>query len=220
MRSSEMAWNAQRSRERIAKFNNQFVASSVVVEDFATQYRPRILKEAGRSGAGAETQVKDLPYGRAVLTDGVHIYANLMDFNSNYAGQNSESEANQKRAMQFLHLHYGASDRLVTTFEIQRVDYHSARLHAVVLSPTDDEHERVLKAVAFANSFVEMVQRTNEMFGGRYSTQVRIGIDTGMARHLCVVLGCAEMRVFDVQQVQPSLSPRNCRPSATEPKLP
>lgn len=174
-----MAWNAQRSRERIAKFNSQFVASGVVVEDFATQYRARILKEAGTFSDGRETQVKDLPYGRAVLTDGVHIYANLMDFNSAYAGQSSESEASQKRAMQFLHLHYGASDRLVSTFEIQRVDYHSARLHAVVLAPTDSEHERVLKAVAFANSFVEMVQRTNQMFGGRYSTQVRIGIDSG-----------------------------------------
>ncbi|MGN6424291.1 MAG: hypothetical protein ACTHLA_13370 [Asticcacaulis sp.] len=176
-----MAWNAQRSRERIAKFNNQFVASSVVVEDFATQYRPRILKETRQEGGGSGIKVTALPYGRAVLTDGVHIYANLMDFNTTYADQNSENEASQRRAMQFLHLHYGASDRLVSTFEIQRVDYHSARLHAVVLSPTGDEHERVLKAVAFANSFVEMVRRTNELFGGRYSTQVRIGIDTGKA---------------------------------------
>lgn len=71
---------------------------------------------------------------------------------------------------------------MVEEFEAQRVDFHGPRLHAVVVTPTGDERQRVLRAVAFAVTLKETIEAAGRDFGGsRLRTQVRIGIDTGRA---------------------------------------
>jgi class 3 adenylate cyclase len=161
--------------------------ATIDVQDFERDYLPRraqFLAEARRTkDAATENPILALPYNRAILTHGVHIYANLLNFNDQLVEDGSETERTQKRAMQFLHLHYGACDRLIEAFELQRVDFHGGRLHAVVLTPAgrSREHERVAKGVAFANALRNLVARSNERFGGRYRTELRIGIDTGAA---------------------------------------
>lgn len=178
-----MAWNAERAQARIARLQQEIPARTVMVEDFATEYLPRRAKLLAETSGSPGTRIGALPYKEAVLTNGVHVYVNLMDFADQLAESANETEANQRHALQFLHLHYGACDRLVDAFEIQRVDFHAARLHAVVLAPTgrESERERVVRAVALAYALREMIAENNRRFSGRFSTRVRIGIDTGEA---------------------------------------
>lgn len=181
-----MAWSHGKSQSRIEKFRNDLPINDVVVEQFSEYYSRRTiqLREALRTDPNTRTDpILDLKYNRAVVTDGTHIYVNLMDFNAQMFGGGASSENVQKKALEFLHLHYGASDRLVQDFGIQRVDYHGHRLHAVVLTPEGDAHrgERIMKALAFAEAFIKLVETNNELYSGRYRTDVRIGIDDGKA---------------------------------------
>lgn len=181
-----MAWDEERSRDRIREFRARQPTVSITVEDFQSYFserRPSISKALLENSAARTDPILNLPYNKAVNTVGVHVYASLLEFDNQLTDTLRETEASHERALQFLHVHYGACDRLIAAFGIQRVDFHGHRLHAVVLTPEGANHAktRALKAVAFANAFLQLVVRQAELFGGRFRTGVAIGIDSGPA---------------------------------------
>lgn len=180
-----MTWDKDRSLARIRTFKANVPEGGIEIEDFADEYLPRRRAELAKVQLLTEASaaaIVNIPRNRAILTNGVHIYAHLIAFGSQLSSER-ETEASFRRALQFLHLHYGACDRLITAFGLQRVDFHGARLHAVVMSPAgpDKEVERIARALAFARAFEAMVERTGRRFGGRFRTDVSIGIDCGKA---------------------------------------
>ncbi|KMO36534.1 guanylate cyclase [Methylobacterium variabile] len=180
-----MAWDLNRSRTRIARFMSTVPQSAVDVRTFDQAYlsqRTRDTQARGKRLGLDEAPIFALPRDRAIVVDGVHVYAQLLDYHDQIQEQGHETEASHKRVLQFLHLHYSATDRVVEEFEAQRVDYHGPRLHAVLVTPTGDERQRVLRAVAFAVALKETIEAAGRNFGGaRLRTRVRIGIDTGRA---------------------------------------
>ena len=180
-----MAWDLFRSRSRIARFMTTVPQSAIDVRTFDQAYlaqRVRDVQARGKKLGLDEATIFAVPRNRAILVDGVHVYAQLLDYHDQMQDQGRETEGSHKRVLQFLHLHYSASDRIVEQFEAQRVDYHGPRLHAVLLTPVGDERQRVLRAVAFAVALKETVEAAGQNIGGaRLRTRVRIGIDTGLA---------------------------------------
>lgn len=179
-----MSWNATRARQRINRFIGTVPEGDIQVESF-TQFliETRLAKaHLGLADVRAGKALVQIPRNRAITTHAVHVYANLIDFNSVLVDAGRETEASHRRALEFLHTHYGACDTLIDSFELQRVDFHGPRLHAVVLAPEGDgqEGDRVRKAVAFAAAFREMVERLGEDYP-EFKTGVRIGIDSGPA---------------------------------------
>ncbi|UYY79574.1 adenylate/guanylate cyclase domain-containing protein [Sphingomonas sp. R1] len=179
-----MAWEEARARARIEKFIASVPQGDIVVEDFA---RYLMENRAVKASAGVRDQVTgesllNIPRNRAITTHGVHVYANLVDFNDVLVDAGRETEASHRRAFEFLHAHYSACDTLIAEFELQRVDFHGPRLHAVVLTPEGGtgEAERVRKAISFSAAFREMVDRLGAEYP-EFRTRVRIGIDSGPA---------------------------------------
>jgi class 3 adenylate cyclase len=177
-----MAWNRDRSLARIQKFKDSVPQGDIVVEDFAQYLNERRVMKASGVIADEKMAILRVPRNRAITTHGVHVYANLIDFNGVLEDAGRETEASHKRALEFLHTHYSACDALIDEFEIQRVDFHGSRLHAVVLTPEGQHFEptRIRKAISFAAAFREMVARLSVDFP-EFETGVRIGIDSGPA---------------------------------------
>ena len=180
-----MSWNRERAVTRIDRLMANIPASSVGVEDFSEQYYPRRLHERQTASVLGESQgppILRLPYQSALLVEGVHVYANLINFNDHLMEDGRETEASHRRTLQFLNLHYAACDALVEEFDIQRVDYHGARLHAVVATPVgaDQAGARAIRAVAFAEALMRLMEEANRSLAeGRLGSSVRIGIDSG-----------------------------------------
>jgi class 3 adenylate cyclase len=177
-----MAWTEEKAKERIRRFMQSVPQGNIVVEDFRSYLTERTLAKGFAVDAAVTASLVDIPRNRAITTNAVHIYANLVDFNAVLTDAGRETEASHRRALEFLHAHYGACDALIDEFELQRVDFHGARLHAVVLSPEGLENEgrRVEIAVAFAAAFRKMVERLGQDHF-EFATGVRIGIDSGPA---------------------------------------
>lgn len=179
-----MAWNEGTARERIRGLIASVPQADIVVEDFLrfSQERSVTMAKAGMSRSEPGSLVR-IPRNRAITTHAVHVYANLIGFNDQLMDAGRETEGSHERSLQFLHAHYSACHELIARFDLQRVDFHGSRLHAVVLTPIgeDREGERIAKAIAFAAAFREMVARTSERYGPQFQTGVRIGIDSGPA---------------------------------------
>ncbi len=180
-----MSWNEQTALERINRMMGTVPAGAIEVADFAPYYegRERLNAEARRRGEMPSEPIWYVSRNRAVTTHGVHVYANLIDYNDRLVESGQETEASHERALQLLHMLYGAGDELIATFGINRVDYHGSRLHAVVLTPTglENEVERIEKAIGFAAAFRRMADLVAGRYGEGYRTRVRIGIDSGPA---------------------------------------
>lgn len=180
-----MSWDRARANTRIKRLIKSIPKTDVTVERFADHYFPRRQQErvvAKSKGESSGPLILKLPYRSAVLVDGVHVYANLVDFNDFLAENDVESEESHQRALQFLHLHYAACDALVNEFDLQRVDYHGSRLHALVLTPTGPENSgaRAVRAVAFAEALERLIDVVNNQIGtGRFESRLRVGIDCG-----------------------------------------
>ena len=177
-----MAWEEDRARGRIRKFMDSVPQGEIKVEDFRTFISEARMQKASFADASVKAGLIDIPRNRAITTDAVHIYANLTGFNDVLTDAGRETEASHRRALEFLHAHYRACDELIDKFDMQRVDFHGPRLHAVVLSPEgkENEGERVRVAVSFAAAFREMVERLGDDHP-EFRTAVCIGIDSGPA---------------------------------------
>lgn len=177
-----MAWNEDRARARIRDFIGSVPEGDIRVEDFQAFLSESRMQRGVFADASVRAALVDIPRNRAITTDAVHVYANLVDFNDVLIEAGRETEASHRRALEFLHLHYRGCDELIDQFEMQRVDFHGSRLHAVVLTPlgAENEGERVRIAVAFAAAFREMVERLGDDYP-QFKTRVCIGVDSGPA---------------------------------------
>jgi class 3 adenylate cyclase len=188
-----MAWNYERAWTRVGDLINQ--RPSVFVEDI--EQRRRFLSEARATSLSARDALISIPRDRAVTVDGVHVYARLSNYDDYRLENGAETEASHKRAMAFLHLLYGAMDRVVQDFGAQRIDYHGARLHCVVVDPLDNEAARVLKALALAQALQGLVRLANqEIARFDYDPRLKIGIDTGKCVAINDGKGCEQEPLF------------------------
>ncbi|MBY5814460.1 guanylate cyclase [Rhizobium leguminosarum] len=168
----DMAWDRIRSGDRIQKALQTVPTTAVGVEAFearAQQFHNPLLR---------------LPQNMAVLVDGAHVYIQLTDYNSVLQDAKRETSARNRRALQFLHIHYSACDSIIRDFGAQRVDFHGSRLHAVVATPPGKANERlrVERAIEMAQAIARMVDVTGQrVHRGEFQTGTRIGIDTGIA---------------------------------------
>ena len=180
-----VSWSETRARSRITQLQTSAPAAAIDVRDYNAflAERTSMRDQARARGQQFNEPIFAVPPNRAILTHGVHVYANLTAFNDRLIENGQETEASHRRSMQFLHGHYEACDRLIASFGIQRVDFHGGRLHSVVLVPTGPQNEadRLQLALAFAAALRDMVARLSDRYGGEFQTGVRIGIDTGPA---------------------------------------
>lgn len=179
-----LPWSSQAAADRIRRHIQSAPESDISVENFGDFMRNRrLLLEASGLLGGKQEPIWSVSPNKAVTTHGVHVYANLQRFNDVLLEQGRETAASHERAMQFLHLYFSAADALIASFDIQRVDFHGSRLHAVVLTPEgeDREAERIEKALAFSSALIELVRRAGDRYGQEFRTDVRIGVDSGPA---------------------------------------
>lgn len=179
-------WDRTRSLERISRLRRSVPRGSVTVREFgkafADERRKRIVEAKARSPSFSEDLIFDVKPSEAVLVDGVHVYVHLVDFHEQILDASNETEEGHRRLLQTLHVHYTACDAIAEEFEAQRVDYHGARMHAVIVTPADDEAGRLERAFRFADALKRTIEEIGETLSrGRYRTRVRIGIDSGPA---------------------------------------
>ena len=177
-----MSWNADRARQRIDKFITEVPEGAIAVQRFSDYRDDRLMKaRAGQMLREKAGQI-EIPRNRVIETHGVHVYANLMDFNAVLEGIGVETEASHRRALELLNAHYSACDVLTDQYGLQRVDFHGSRLHAVVIEPVgnDREAERIEVAIAFSAAFRRLVAQLGRRHP-EFETRVRIGIDSGPA---------------------------------------
>jgi class 3 adenylate cyclase len=181
-----MSWNYNRARERILRFDSQ--APVVRVEKFDTEYMPRLLREQAfarnlGSAARESPALYDLPNGAAILVDTAHVYVRALSYDEVRLEQGRETEASHARALAFLGLLYGAGDRVVDGAGAQRVDFHGARLHAVVAEPggTEGLIARVATALALAEDMMALARAAGQEIArdARFPLRFRVGIDVG-----------------------------------------
>jgi class 3 adenylate cyclase len=183
----EMSWSRHQSLHRIRSFRATAPAASISLRSFDLSYmtaRAAAIQATMRAGAKSEPLIFDVPPDAAIQVEGVHVYIQLLDFAAAMTERERETEASHRRVLSMLHLNYAACDQVAEEFEAQRVDFHGARMHAVIISPPGpgSERERAERALAFADAAkraIEEVGRTTE--NGRYSTRVRVGLDSGSA---------------------------------------
>lgn len=177
-----MTWNIDRARKRVAGLLE--TVPQVMVESYS-DYLPRVLAEneiRKKQTLPTKRPLVDLPPTRAVLVDTVQVYATLVNYENFRLKEGRETEESHAEALAFLHLHYGACDRVIEGLSAQRVDFHGARVHAVVIEPSGAENarERVLEGLDLAQQIMTLSALANsELGGGRYAAQFRIGIDAG-----------------------------------------
>lgn len=177
-----MNWSYARAHSRIMGFTND--APQIVVERFDRDFGSRLREIRARSGRGETTgrPLYNLPEGVAVVVDSVHVYVNLINYDEQRLDQGRETETSHKRALAFLHHHYAALDRVVEDAGAQRVDFHGARLHAVIVEPAGEENaqERVARGLRLALDMIALSNAADRTFrDGSYSARFRVGIDAG-----------------------------------------
>ncbi|TNE65830.1 MAG: guanylate cyclase [Alphaproteobacteria bacterium] len=179
-----MPWDAAVATARINTAIQNAPRASFMVENynagFMARFQVRNAAHLASTGKALKSALVDLPHNQAVLVDGVHIYANLINFGSILIDKDGETSRSHERALQFLHTYYSAFDRLISQRGAIRVDFHGARLHAVIIEPFDDEARRIQAAIELSQEFKMLADRVNdEFFGGREPASLRVGIDSG-----------------------------------------
>ncbi|MBB2674934.1 UNVERIFIED_ORG: hypothetical protein GGE44_004516 [Rhizobium esperanzae] len=180
-----MAWSKERSRQRIQKFYADAPSTAVSIDNFDDFYRTARAKAIqGRLKLDGvrESPLDNIPLRTAVVVDGVHVYIQMMDFASAMIDAERETEGSHQRVLSMLHLHYSVCDEIAESFEAQRVDFHGARMHAVIATPVGPAlaAERAERAIAFADAVTKAIKEASRITAnGRYSTRIRAGLDSG-----------------------------------------
>jgi class 3 adenylate cyclase len=178
-----MSWNYERSTRRIKEHLNTvpyFDSGITLAQDRAFRIEAREKGFMDR-----------LSTRRAFTVEGAHLYGQLLDFNSLASNpQGEETDESHRRLLQFLDLYYQLWDQIVDANAAERVDYHVARMHAVVTDPQGNPLGQVQKAYALAAHLAESARRIGELLG--ISVRIRFGIDQG--RCLAMTTGRAHDR--------------------------
>lgn len=159
-------------------------APQIRVERFDSELSWR-LREVRARGGRVEDPARplyNLPEGVAVVADSVHVYVNLVNYDEKRLDQGRETELSHKRALAFLHHHYAALDRVVEDAGAQRVDFHGARLHAVIVEPAGEAgaQERIARGLRLALDMIALANAADQsLLDGAYAAQFRVGMDAG-----------------------------------------
>lgn len=181
-----MSWNHARARDRIRRFESQ--APAVRVERFETEYLPRLLRERDFAKAMGSTArdappLYDLPEGAAVLVDTAQVYVRAISYDDVRLEGGRETPVSHARGLAFLGLLYGAGDRVVEGVGAQRVDFHGARMHAVVAEPSGPggAAERIGTALALAEDMMALAHGAGREIArdAKFPLRFRVGIDIG-----------------------------------------
>lgn len=177
-----MSWKEETARVRINKLIDE--APTIDVQRFE-QYLP--LYEANKALMAARLEPTSPPLfslqkGKAIVVDTVQIYIAITNYDEFRLDDGRETEASHDRAMRLLHLYYSAADRVIEESPAQRVDYHSGRVHAVVLETSDSgvTRETLAQALAFVEDFRKVAAAANrQLANSEFDANFRVGIDVG-----------------------------------------
>jgi len=178
-----MSWRYHIAQKRIQKLIDE--APAVEVQRFHEDYLPQFLKNRIMQLAEGRQETPplfELPKGRAVVVDAVHVYVNLVNYDDYRMEAQRETEASHAKALKFLHLHYSACDRAMEFSPAQRVDFHGGRMHAVIVAQGENgvTEETVSDALAFVRDLRYVAEQANkELAGGDFEARFRIGVDAG-----------------------------------------
>ena len=164
-----MTWDAKRAEARIRKH----MATVPAVADGVTLAKHvASLRDARMRG-----DLDELSTRTTFLVEGAHLYGQLLDFDDLVAEQGRETPASHARVLQFLHAYYRVWDAIVEDNDGHRVDYHGARMHAVVTEPAGDPRGQIARAVALAHKLADAAKQVGDAYG--LPARVRFGIDQG-----------------------------------------
>lgn len=194
-----MAWNKVTALSRINKLAGD--APTFEVQRFEDYRR---LYEASRAilasqKQGATPPLFSLPRNKAVVVDTVQIYIAITNYDEYRLEEGRETEASHERAMRLLHLYYSAADRVMDNSAAQRVDFHSGRVHAVVLEPGRQgvTRETLAQAFAFIEDFKKVAHTANrELARSEFDATFRIGVDVGTCVAINNGTGCEQEPMF------------------------
>lgn len=165
-----MSWDLERSTHRIhehLKTVPQFEPNITLAQDRAL-----------RMEAHAKGLMDQMSTRRAFTVEGAHLYGQLLDFDSMAADNaGDETEHSHRLLLQFLDLYYQLWDKIFEAEAADRVDYHVARVHAVVTDPEGDPRGQVEKAYSLATHLADATRRIGAIFG--VNVRIRFGIDQG-----------------------------------------
>jgi hypothetical protein len=165
-----MSWNEKRSLERIREHQKtvpEFDDHITLAKHFS------LIAEDRKGGLMGKTSAR-----RAFVVEGSHLYGRLLDFDSIVADKHGEeTEHSHRELLEFLDLYYRLWDEIVEANTSDRVDYHGARMHAVVTHPENDPAGQVQRAYALAVQLTEASRRIAGAAG--FGARMRFGIDQG-----------------------------------------
>ncbi|NKB78937.1 hypothetical protein HED49_07755 [Ochrobactrum daejeonense] len=182
-----MSWSKDKSLRRIQTFKAASPSSSIEIKTFDESYlqtRQAVLARKFALDGKREPLIFDIPENAAIRVEGVHVYIQMLDFSSAMIDRDRETEASHKRVLSMLHLNYAACDQVAEEYEAQRVDFHGSRMHAVIVSPPGEHNarQRSERALAFADAVTRAISAVGAATeNGRYSTRIRVGVDSGTA---------------------------------------
>jgi class 3 adenylate cyclase len=165
-----MAWNEERSRRRIQEHKRTVPE----FDDKITLAKYTVLMAEDRK----KGLLDSASARRAFVVEGAHLYGRLLDFEKVAADTNGEeTEQSHRELLQFLDLYYRLWDEIVEADSSDRVDYHGARMHAVITQPEGNADGQVARAYALAIRLAEASRRIAAAAG--FSARIRFGIDQG-----------------------------------------
>jgi hypothetical protein len=163
-----MTWDSERSKLRI----QNHLGTAPSIEDGVTLAKDAAMRaEARRAGA-----LEALSARRAFVVDGVHLYGHLLDFDNLVSERGVETEASHRRLLSFPNMHYRVWDSIVDQ-DGDRVDYHGARLHAIVTEPSANPAAQLERATALAAKLTEVGRRLGRQYS--FPSRIRFGLDHG-----------------------------------------
>lgn len=164
-----MAWNASRSRNRIA----EHLKTVPNFDETITLSKQAVQKRLLADGA-----LDKLTNRKAFVVEGAHLYGHLLDYDQMVLdAQGRETEQSHVLLLRFLDAQYRLWDAIVDDGGAERVDFHGTRLHAIVSEPAGDPIVQVEKAVALANTLKMATAKIAALIG--VPGRVRFGIDQG-----------------------------------------
>lgn len=178
-----MAWRYEKAHQRVQELIGE--APEIDVLRFADDYLPDYEMRKSyftTAGESVAPPLFNLEKGAAILVDTVQIYISITNYDEFRIEERVETEASHERALRFLHTYYSACDRVAEFSEVQRVDFHGGRMHAVVLEPSADgvTPESVIRAFSFVRDFRLVADQANrELANSEFEARFRVGIDAG-----------------------------------------
>src|SRR5258708_12293857 len=137
-----MSWNADRAKSRIR-------------EHLKTVHEVDRHDALGSAGLAKRGLLSRMRLREAFVVEGAHLYGQLLDFEDLVTEHGQETETAHRRLLRFLNMHYRVWDSLVDGDDGDRIDYHGARLHAVIASPVSDPAAQIERAVPLARKLTE-----------------------------------------------------------------